>query len=158
MKHLRKFEELDYSTYMSAADKMAGYGQTKKAEEVKTHAKNMAMMLIKNMDFDILVGSVKEFPKAKFLNARIFKSGTAWALQVMFESDGGYTHNVMSKATQDGEIIWQEGNKFMNRKSAIKFGQLIEQLCLFQPDFVGFLKECNLNSADIKLIQRTYYL
>jgi hypothetical protein len=73
MKHLRKFEELDYSTYMSAADKMAGYGQVKKAEEVKAHAKNMSMMLIKNMEFDILVGNVKEFPMAKFLNARIFK-------------------------------------------------------------------------------------
>jgi len=158
MKHLRKFEELDYSTYMRAADKMSGYGQTKKAEEVKSHAKNMAMMLIKNMDFDILVGSVKEFPGAKFLNARIFKSGTAWTLQVMFESNGGYTHSVMSKVTESGEITWQEGNKFMNRKSAIKFGQLIEQLCLFQPDFVGFLKEYNLNSGDLKLIKRTYYL
>jgi len=158
MKHLRKFEELDYSTYMSAADKMAGYGQVKKAEEVKSHAKNMAMMLIKNMEFDILVGNVKEFPMAKFLNARVFKSGTAWTLQVMFESNGGYTHSVMSKATPEGEISWQEGNKFMNRKSVIKFGQLIEQLCLFQPDFVGYLKEYNLNSGDLKLIQRTYYL
>jgi len=158
MKHLRKFEELNYSTYMSAADKMANYGQTKKAEEVKSHAKNMAMTIIKNMDFDILVGSVKEFPSAKFLNARIFKSGTAWTLQSMFESAGGYTHNVISKVTESGEITWQEGNKFMNRKSVIKFGQLIEQLCLFQPDFVGFLKEYNLNSGDIKLIQRTYYL
>ena len=158
MRHLRKFEELDYSTYMSAADKMAGYGQTKKAEEVKSHAKSMSMMLIKNMEFDILVGNVKEFPMAKFLNARIFKSGTAWTLQVMFESNGGYTHNVISKVTPEGEISWQEGNKFMNRKSAIKFGQLIEQLCLFQPDFVGFLKEYNLNSGDLKLIQRTYYL
>jgi hypothetical protein len=33
MRHLRKFEELTYSTYMSAADKMTGYGQVKKAEE-----------------------------------------------------------------------------------------------------------------------------
>ena len=158
MKHLRKFEELDYSTYMSAADKMAAYGQTKKAEEVRSHAKKMAMMLIQNMDFDILVGSVKEFPGAKFDNARIFKSGTAWTLQVIFQSSGNYTHSVMSKVTDTGEITWQEGNKFMNRKSAIKFGQLIEQLCIFQPDFVGFLKEYNLNGSDLKLIQRTYYL
>jgi hypothetical protein len=157
MKHLRKFEELDYSTYMRAADKMFNYGQTKKSEEVKVHAKNMAMTIIKNMDFDILVGSVKQFPGAKFLNARIFKSGTAWTLQVMFESTGDYTHNVMSRVTEGGEISWQEGNKFMNRKSVIKFGQLIEQLCQFQPDFVGFLKEYNLNSGDLKLIQRTYY-
>ena len=158
MKHLRKFEELDYSTYMSAADKMANYGQVKKSEEVKAHAKNMYMMIIKNMEFDILVGNVKEFPMAKFISARIFKSGTAWTLQTMFESNGGYTHNVISKVTNEGEVSWQEGNKFMNRKSVIKFGQLIEQLCLFQPDFVGFLKEYNLNSGDLKLIQRTYYL
>jgi hypothetical protein len=58
MKNLKKFEELDYSTYMSAADKMAGYGQVKKAEEVKSHAKNMAMSVIKNVRFDILVGNV----------------------------------------------------------------------------------------------------
>lgn len=158
MKHLRKFEELDYSTYMRAADKMAGYGQTKKSEEVKSHAKKMAMMVIKNMDFDILVGSVKEFPNAKFHTARIFKSGTAWTLQVIFQSEGNYTHSITSKVTEGGEISWQEGNKFMNRKSTIKFGQLIEQLCQYQPDFVGFLKDYNLNSGDLKLIQRTYYL
>jgi len=157
MKHLRKFEELDYSTYMSAADKMAGYGQVKKAEEVKAHAKKMAMMIIQNMDFDILVGTVREFPKSKFESARIFKSGTAWTLQVIFKSENDYTHSVMSKVTEGGEISWQEGNKFANRKSAIKFGQLIEQLCLFQPDFIGFLKEYKLNSGDLKLLQRTYY-
>ena len=158
MKHLRKFEELKYDTYISAADKMASYGQTKRADDVKSHAKKMAMMVIENMEFDILVGSVKEFPKAKFHSARIFKSGTAWTLQVMFSSEGNYSHSVMSKVTNNGEISWQEGNKFMNRKSAIKFGQLIEQLCNFQSDFVGFLKENNLNSGDLKLVQRTYYL
>lgn len=157
MKHLRKFEELDYSTYMSAADKMSGYGQTKRAEDVKSHAKKMAMMVIDNMEFDILVGNVKEYPKAKFESARIFKSGIAWSLQVVFTS-GNNTHMISSRVTNEGEISWQEGNKFMNRKSAIKFGQLIEQLCNFQPDFVGFLKESDLKSGDLKLIQRTYYL
>lgn len=158
MKYLSKFEELDYSTYMSAAYKMSNYGQTKKADEVKNHAKNMATMIIRNMEFDILVGGIKEFPKAKFINARIFKSGMQWTLQIMFESVGNYTHSVMSNVDQIGEISWQEGNKFMNRKSVIKFAQLIEQLCLFQPDFIGFLNESNLNSGNIKLIQRTYYL
>ena len=66
MKYLSKFEELDYSTYMSAAHKMSNYGQTKKADEVKNQAKNMATMIIRNMEFDILVGGVKEFPKAPF--------------------------------------------------------------------------------------------
>lgn len=158
MKHLRKFEELQYSTYMSAADKMVGYGQSKKAEEIKSHAKKMAMMVIENMEFDVLVGGVKEFPKAKFYSARIFKSGNAWTLQVIFQSEGDYKHSIMSKVTEGGEISWQEGNKFMNRKSTIKFGQLIEQLCQFQSDFLGFLKEYKLNSGDLKLIQRTYYI
>jgi len=158
MRHLRKFEELTYSTYMSAADKMTGYGQVKKAEEVKSHAKNMAMMIIRNMNFDILVSNVKEFPMEKFHTARVFKSGKDWTLQVIFESNDGYTHSLISNVTPEGEISWKEGNKFMNRKSTIKFGQLIEQLCLFQPDFIGYLKEYNLNSGDLKLIQRTYYL
>lgn len=158
MKHLRKFEELDYSTYIKAADKMSSYGQTKRAEDTKQHANKMAKIVIDNMTFDILVGNIKEFPNAKFNSARIFNSGTAWTLQVILKSPGDYTHSIMSKVTNDGEISWQEGNKFMNRKSAIKFIQLIEQLCKFQPDFQIFLKENNLNSGDLKVIQRTYYL
>ena len=156
MKHLRTFEELDYSTYMSAADKIASYGQEKRAEDIRSHAKGMSMKLIEMMEFDILVGNVKEFPKAKFHSARIFKSGTAWVLQVILHS-GENTHSITSRVSNEGEIMWQEGNKFMNRKSAIKFGQLIEQLCQFQPDFVSFLKENGLNSGDLNIVQRTYY-
>ena len=95
MKHLRKFEELDYSTYMSAADKISSYGQTDRAEEIKTHAVNMARQIIDSMSFGILVGNVRPFPNAKFHTARIFKSGTAYTLQVIFKSDDN-THIVTS--------------------------------------------------------------
>jgi hypothetical protein len=156
MKHLRKFEELDYSTYMSAADKIASYGQTKRSEEIKAHAKDMARMIINDMDFDILVGSVRPFPGAKFHTGRVFKSGTAWTLQVIFKS-GENTHNVTCQLTVGGEITWTEGNKFMNRKSAIKFQQLVQQLAKYQPDFVGFLNEYQLNSDDLKVVLRTFY-
>lgn len=156
MKHLRKFEELDYSTYISAADKIASYGQTDRAEDIKAHAKNMARMIIDEMTFGILVGNVRPFPHAKFHSGRIFKSGTDWKLQVIFKSDE-HTHNVTCKVTDSGEVTWTDGNKFMNRGSAIKFQQLIQQLAKFQPDFVGFLNEYGLKVDDLKVIIRTFY-
>ncbi len=156
MKHLRKFEELDYSTYMSAADKMASYGQTSRAEEVRKHAVNMSRKVIDNMKFGILVGGVRSFPDAKFDSARLFKAGTAWSLQVIFKS-GDNTHSVNCRVLENGEITWAEGNKFMNRGSAIKFQQLIHQLSKFQPDFLGFLNEYGLQIEDLKVVLRTFY-
>jgi len=156
MKHLRKFEELDYSTYTSAADKMASYGQTDKAEEIRSHAKKMARMIIDNMTFGILVGNVRNFPSAKFDSGRIFKSGNAYTLQVIFKSDDN-THIVNSKVTDNGEIAWTDGNKFMNRGSVIKFQQLVQQLGKFQPDFVSFLNENDLKTDDFKVVLRTFY-
>lgn len=156
MKHLRKFEELDYSTYMSAADKMASYGQTSKAEEVRKHALTMARKVIDDMNFGILVGGVRTFPNAKFENARIFKSGNAWSLQVILKSDNN-THSVNCKVLENGEVTWADGNKFMDRGSVLKFQQLVKQLSKFQPDFLSFLKENNLNSEDIKVVLRTFY-
>lgn len=157
MKHLRKFEELDYSTYMSAADKMAAYGQTSRAEEVRKHADRMAKNIIDSLEFGVLVGGVRPFPNAKFRNALIFKAGTSWSLQVILYS-GDNTHPVNCKVTESGEITWTEGNKFMNRGSALKFQQLIRQLAKFQPDFVSFLKEYGLQDEDLKVVLRTFYL
>lgn len=156
MKHLRKFEELDYSTYMSAADKMASYGQTARAEVVRKHAITMARKVIDSMVFGILVGGVRTFPDAKFESARIFKAGTAWSLQVIFSSAQN-THSVNCRVLENGEITWAEGNKFMNRGSALKFQQLIQQLSKFQPDFLGFLNEYGLEIEDIKVVLRTFY-
>jgi hypothetical protein len=156
MKHLRKFEELEHSTYISAADKISSYGQTDRAAEIRSHANKMARMIIDNMTFGILVGSVRTFPSAKFDNGRIFKSGNAYTLQVIFKSDDN-THIVTSKVTNDGEITWTDGNKFMNRGSAIKFQQLVQQLGKFQSDFVSFLNEYDLKTDDFKVVLRTFY-
>jgi hypothetical protein len=116
----------------------------------------MARMIIDNMTFGILVGSVRTFPSAKFDNGRIFKSGNAYTLQVIFKSDDN-THIVTSKVTNDGEITWTDGNKFMNRGSAIKFQQLVQQLGKFQSDFVSFLNEYDLKTDDFKVVLRTFY-
>jgi len=156
MRHLRKFEELDYSTYMSAADKMASYGQTSKAEEVRKHALSMARRVIDDMNFGILVGGVRTFPNAKFENARIFKSGNAWSLQVILKSDEN-THSVNCKVLENGEISWADGNKFMDRGSVLKFQQLVKQLAKFQPDFLAFIKDNNLTPEDLKVVLRTFY-
>lgn len=156
MKHLRKFEELDYSTYISAADKMASYGQTSKAEEVKKHAVNMARRVIDNLEFGILVGGVRTFPNAKFENARIFKSGNAWSLQAIFQS-GDNTHSISCKVVESGEVTWTDGNKFMDRGSVLRFQQLIRQLAKFQPGFVSFVNENNITPEDLKVVLRTFY-
>jgi hypothetical protein len=157
MKHLRKFEELDYSTYMSAADKLAGYGQTDRAKELRNHAFDMSRKEIDNITFGILVGGVRPFPDAKFTSLEIFKSGSGWIMNAIFQS-GNNTHKVTSSVSETGEITWMEGNKFLDRKSVMNFQKILVKLCNSQDDLQTFLSENGLNPEDLKPILRTFYV
>jgi hypothetical protein len=157
MKHLRKFEELQYSTYMKAADKMQSYGQTGKSEVMRKHAKDISRKEIDEMTFGILVGNVKEFPNDKLQTARLFKSASSWVLQAIFNSNEN-THSITCSVSNKGEITWSSGNKFINRKSVAKFQHLVLLLANYQPDFLTFLKDNNLKSEDLKLVSRTFYI
>lgn len=157
MKHLRKFEELDYSTYMSAADKLAGYGQTDRAKEIRSHAVDMSRKEIDNMTFGVLVGGVRPFPDAKFTSLDIFKSGSGWIMNSVFQS-GNNTHKVTSSVSPAGEITWMEGNKFLDRRSVLNFQKMIVKLCESQDDLQGFLSENGLIPEDLKPVLRTFYV
>jgi hypothetical protein len=157
MKHLRKFEELDYSTYMSAADKLASYGQTDRAKEIRSHAFDMSRKEIDNMTFGILVGNVRPFPDAKFTNLDIFKSGSGWVMNAVFQS-GNNTHKVTSSVSPTGDITWSDGNKFLDRKSVLNFQKVVVKLCESQDDLKSFLLENGLKPDNLKPVLRTFYI
>ena len=156
MKHLRKFEELNYSTYMSAADKLSGFGQTARSKEVKDHAVNMSRKVVDDMTFGIMVGDVKPFPDAKFTSLDIFRTGEGWTLQAVFQS-GNNTHRIGCSVSNTGEVAWRDGNKFIDRKSVVKFQKAIISLAHSQDELVNYLKETGLQPEDLRLVQRTFY-
>ena len=157
MKHLRKFEELNYSTYMSFADKVAAKGQSELADEARYHAVNISRKTIDNMTFGILVGGVRPFPEAKFTSSEIFKSGNGWIMNSVFQS-GNNTHKVTSSVSPTGDITWMEGNKFLDRKSVLNFQKMIVKLCESQDDLQSFLSENGLGPENLKPVLRTFYV
>jgi len=157
MKHLRKFEELDYSTYMSAADKLAAYGQADRAKDIRNHAVDMSRKAIDSMTFGILVGNVRPFPDAKFTSLDIFRSGSGWIMNSVFQS-GNNTHKITSSVSPTGDITWLEGNKFLDRRSVLNFQKMIVKLCESNGDLQSFLSENGLSSEDLKPVLRTFYV
>ncbi len=156
MKHLRKFEELDYSTYMSAADKLDQYGQTSRSTELRKHAVNMSRKFADESVFGILVGGVRPFPEAKFTALEIFKAGDSWCLRGIFQS-GSATHRIDSNVSPTGEITWKDGNKFLDKRSVVNYQRVISDLSKSQDDFNLFFNQTGLNTEDLKLVLRTFY-
>ena len=106
MKHIRKFEELDYSTYISAADKLEDFGQIDRAKELRTHAVNMSRREVDSMTFGILVGDIRPFPEAKFHEMSLFRSGESFLLRTIFNS-GNNTHRIDSVVNpKTGDVTW----------------------------------------------------
>lgn len=158
MKHLKKFEELDYSTYMNASKEVTSMGQSKKGEEFRKHAKEMEMKKINTMSFDILVGDVRTFNDAKYISTDIIREVGAKGFIVNFESSGGNTHRVFTTLNSDGSVVWRDYNKFSNRKSVNEFQSLLQMISSFQPDMIKMLDEMNLKPENLKVVQRTFYI
>lgn len=157
MKHLKKFEELDYSTYTSAADKLASFGQKTRSSELRSHGVEMERKKIENYSFDILVGEVKTVPNAKFKSLSIVRESQAYSLVSIFESSAG-THRVSSILNDDGTIMWRDNNKFSNRKSVNNFSIVLKLLSKYQPDFVKLLEELGLTTDQLQIVHRTFYI
>lgn len=156
MKRLKKFEELDYSTYMSAADRLQKIGQIDRADDIRDHAADMSKRRIQEETFKIIVGDVREFPQAKFNSLSTFKSGSSWLIRGIFQS-GNSTHRIDCDLNFDGQIIWKAGNKFGDRISVRKFQKVILQLAPIQDDFQDMLQKTGLDVEDLKLEDRTFY-
>ena len=158
MKHIRKFEELDYSTYISAADKLEDFGQIDRAKELRTHAVNMSRREVDEMTFGILVGDVRPFPEAKFQEMSLFRSGESFLLRTIFNS-GNNTHRIDSVVNpKTGDVTWSEGNKFLEKRSTMKFQKLVDAISKNQDDFQSFFVESKLTSTDLKVVFRTFYV
>ena len=157
MKHLKKFEELNYSTYMSAADKIEDLGQKEKADEIRKHAKSQANKGIEMMTFGILVGGVREFPNAKFESLNVTKLPTLYILNTVFKSDNN-THQINCVIGTDGSIRWESGNKFSNRKSVNDFSKLIKILAKSNEQLINFVENNGLTPEDLRLEARTFYI
>jgi YD repeat-containing protein len=158
MKHLRKFEELDYSTYISAADKLSQYGQKTKADRLKSHADQMEMNRINEISFDILVGETRVFNNAKFIKANVSRESNANGILCVFNSEPNNTHRIFATINKDGTVVWRDYNKFANRKSVNDYQRLLKMIANFNVEIKKLLSEMNLTPADIKVESRTFYI
>ena len=157
MKHLRKFEELDYSTYSSAAAKLKQHGQKARAAKLSSHAEEMEMKRINQMSSDILVGETRPFNDAKYKSVNVLRESGAKGIVCIFES-GNNTHRVLSTINADGSVIWRDYNKFANRKSVNEYQKLLRMLGEFQPEVKKLLEEMNLTPDSLKVVPRTFYI
>src|ERR1035437_3820177 len=100
MKHLKTFEELNYSTYRSAANKIAKHGQKSRAIDIMSHATAMEHKNIKSMTFDILVGEAKVFPGAKFEKLMVSREKGEIGIMMVFKSENN-NHNVLATRSEE---------------------------------------------------------
>lgn len=157
MKHLRKFEELNYSTYTNTAGKFKQHGQSSRSQRLITHAYEMEARKINQMSFDILVGETRTFDDAKFKSASVIRESGAKGILCIFES-GNNTHRVLSTINPNGDIVWRDYNKFVNRKSVNEYQKLLKTLSTFHPDIKKLLEEMKLTSDSIRVVSRTFYI
>lgn len=157
MKHLRKFEELDYSTYTNAASRLKQHGQRAKALKLSSHADDMEMKKINQMSFDVLVGETRPFNDAKFKSVGVLRESGAKGVVCIFES-GNNTHRVLSTINNDGSVVWRDYNKFANRKSVNEYQKLLRMLGEFQPEVKKLLEEMSLTPESLTVVSRTFYI
>lgn len=148
---------MKYTTYISAAEKFSALGQKEVSKRVLTHANEIVNKRLKEFDFDILVGQVKHFNSAKFVETRVLREKEANTIMFIFKS-GTNTHRINTTLRNNGEIVWHDGNHFCNRKSVKSFEKLINIIIEYNKDIQKLLTEMKLNPDELKLIQRTFYL
>ncbi len=158
MKHLRKFEELDYNTYVTTSDKLHNLGQKERAKKVRIHGAEMEKRKIEQYRFDILVGESKVFKNAEFISLNVLREKTAYSIVCHFLSESNNTHRVCATIESDGTITWRDYNKFADRKSVNNFLIILKALANYQPDFVSMLSEMGITTEQLKISARTFYI
>lgn len=147
---------MNYSTYISAAEKLSAFGQKQRALCLVKHANELEEKKINEFDFDILVGEVKTFSSAKFDSVRVLREKEGNTIMCIFKS-GNNTHRINSTVKNNGSLLWSDGNLFVNRKSVNNFNKLLNHLKNYQKDVKKVLTEMSLDGKDISVITRTYY-
>lgn len=157
MKYLRKFnEELQHSTYSSAADKLKSHGQRDRADKMISHSIGNQTQQIKKMSFDILVGP-KEFKNAKFEKAQTLRESGSKGVTLIFSSGENNTHRILASVKENGDVVWRDGNKFSNRKSVNDFQKALRSLASFQSDIKKMIEEIGLTPDSLNVVTRTFY-
>lgn len=154
---------MNYTTYISAAEKLTTFGQKNKSMCIIKHAIEMEERKIKELEFDILVGEVKPFNDAKFISARVIREKEGNTIMFIFASGSPFglnsnTHRINTTINKDGSIKWHEGNLFLNRKSVKSFDKLVKHLFNYQKDMIKVLTELSLNKDAINILSRTFYI
>lgn len=146
-----------YTTYISAAEKLSTLGQKEIAKKFLSHASDIVTKRVSEFDFDILVGQVKHFNGAKFVETRVLREKEASTIMFIFKS-GTNTHRINTTLRHNGEIVWHDGNHFCNRKSVRCFEKLVGIIVEYNKDIQKLLTEMQLDQNKLRLIQRTFYL
>lgn len=164
MNYIKKFEELDYSTYISAADRLSQHGQKSRAEKIKSHAVSGEMKKINDMSFDILVGDSRVFNNAKFHSVQVMREKNANGVMMIFTSDpssgrgSSNTHKVLSTINNDGSVTWRDFNKFASRRSVNDYQTALRKISEIQPDIKKMMEDMNLSPSDLRVVSRTFYI
>lgn len=148
---------MKYSTYVSAAERLSLLGQKKKAAELVSHALKQERKKIDRLNFDILVGEVRPFRDAKFHSAQVLRERESNTIMCIFQSDSN-THRICASIRQSGEVVYSDGNLFLDRKSVRSFEKLLEYLIGYQADVKKLLEEAEIDRNTIRVMSRTFYI
>jgi hypothetical protein len=148
---------MNYSTYASAAEKLASFGQKQKALALIKHASDLEQKKINDLKFNILVGEVRPFKDAKFHSAQVLREREANTIMCIFQSDAN-THRINAKIKPGGEVQWSDGNLFLDRQSVKSYERLLDCLTNYQSDVQKLLSEIELKKDDLKVVNRTFYI
>ena len=147
---------MNYSTYISAAEKLSSFGQKQKASNIIKHANELEKKKIKDLKFNILVGEVRPFKDAKFHSVQILREREANTIMCIFQSDCN-THRINAKIKTDGEVRWSDGNLFLDRQSVKCYEKLLDYLSN-QNEVQKLFNEIDLKKEDLKVVNRSFYI
>lgn len=147
---------MNYSTYISAAEKLSSFGQKQKASNIISHANELEKKKIKDLKFNILVGEVRPFNDAKFHSVQILREREANTIMCIFQSDVN-THRINAKIKPGGEVRWSDGNLFLDRQSVKSYEKLLDYLSN-QNEVQKLLNEIDLKKEDLKVVNRSFYI
>jgi hypothetical protein len=149
---------MNYTTYISAAEKLSTLGQKKLASSFIEHANKIEERKISELKFNILVGETKPFKDAKFTEARVLREKEANTIMFIFKSGNDNTHIINSTINKDGSVKWQSGNLFLDRYSVKNFDKLVKHITNYQKDIIDVTKSMSIGKKDISIINRTFYI
>lgn len=149
---------MNYTTYISAAEKLMTFGQKNKANSLIEHANKIEERKISELKFNILVGEVKEFKDAKFTEARVLREKEANTIMFIFKSGNDNTHRINTTINKDGSVKWESGNLFFDRHSVKNFDKLLRHITNYQKDIISVLSNMSISKEAINLVNRTFYI